>query len=500
MPLGPSICLACAPPRNNNVAEILFGTGEILFVSIIYIVVLFGAVYIISREMMVQEETKSRQEYFQNGQGLTETAVLDDHHKNENVVLPDVTSATTPDLVHEHQSSITERPNQNSSSALPYLCIIRDSNLVVEAGAHQDEENVGDTLRHLLNRKNTVGWDSYPESSSVVPWKSKTPNHHHPFRGLRFHLYQKKENETVVTCFIFACVYNSSILSKGTVQSFMERVVVMVRALVESEDPNWEPGQELECQNIFSPIFQEWMMKKDMQIMDESLELSRQIIENNRRLLTRDYFSVFLRREAHNSTTTGAIKEQSLDWISDDHVVPNLLDTSYDHSESTVETMTSTAPIDLAVNDTDEIHVSASQIDDDDQKEEELTADTKGSEEVVVLDEDSTDTESPPTSDELIAAEIGSLAATASNSSLDEKVNHAILCVDQLVGENAMFNESASSEFWFDAIDFDASDDTMEEGDELMDLVHQVMSGSLKAEEALKQMQLLDCCELLQED
>jgi hypothetical protein len=156
---------------------------------------------------------------------------------------------------------------------IQWACVARDETLLAVVG--DELPDVLSTARNLLNKKPTIGWDSYQQG-----WRMGC-------KGLKFHVYQEGAGEELII-WIFACVYDSARTSKQQAQSFLEKIVVISEMWRESDD-SWKEGRHLACQNLFGPVLQQRMQEfsylGDMAVADNEVGISREVVAANRNLI-----------------------------------------------------------------------------------------------------------------------------------------------------------------------------------------------------------------------
>jgi hypothetical protein len=152
------------------------------------------------------------------------------------------------------------------NNTILYACIVRDETLLVQAKQSDElhESAVLDTARNLLNRPETLGWDSY------TPWTG-------PYKGLRFHVYQQTNGRPRL--WIFCCVHQCS---KKQAQAFLEKIAAISEIFRET-DETWRVGDHHACEELFQPILLQQMENID-DLVDDS-DMSLQIIQNNRAII-----------------------------------------------------------------------------------------------------------------------------------------------------------------------------------------------------------------------
>ena len=164
----------------------------------------------------------------------------------------------------------------SANAHIQWACVARDETLLAVAGDELQDE-VLSTARTLLNKKSTIGWDSYQQG-----WRVGC-------KGLKFHVYQEGAGEELLV-WTFACVYDSARSSKRQAQSFLEKIVVISEMWREADD-SWKKGRHLACQHLFGPVLQQRMQEfsylGDMAVADNEIGISREVVATNRNLINR---------------------------------------------------------------------------------------------------------------------------------------------------------------------------------------------------------------------
>jgi hypothetical protein len=159
---------------------------------------------------------------------------------------------------------------------IQWACVARDETLLAVVGDELPDEILS-TARNLLNKKPTIGWDSYQQG-----WRAGC-------KGLKFHVYQEGAGEELLV-WTFACVYDSARSSKREAQSFLEKIVVISEMWREADD-SWKEGRHLACQHLFGPVLQQRMQEFSylggMAVADNELGISREVVFTNRNLINR---------------------------------------------------------------------------------------------------------------------------------------------------------------------------------------------------------------------
>lgn len=155
---------------------------------------------------------------------------------------------------------------------IQWACVARDETLLAVVGDELPDE-VLSTARNLLNKKPTVGWDSYQQG-----WRVGC-------KGLKFHVYQEGPDEELMV-WTFACVYDSARSSKRQAQSFLEKIVVISEMWREADD-SWKEGRHLACQHLFGPVLQQRMQEFSYLGDMAEIGISKEVIATNCNLINR---------------------------------------------------------------------------------------------------------------------------------------------------------------------------------------------------------------------
>jgi hypothetical protein len=223
--------------------------------------------------------------------------LLDQNHTpavspNHSILSPEQarTMATAGSQVHIGQAGVKDagfrvsaRGGNNSvcsdasvNTHIQWACVARDETLLAVVGDELPDE-VLLTARNLLNKKPTLGWDSYHQG-----WRVGC-------KGLKFHVYQEGAGEELLV-WTFACVYDSARSSKREAQSFLEKIVVISEMWREADD-SWKEGRHLACQHFFGPVLQQRMQEFSylggMAVTDNELGISSEVVATNRNLINR---------------------------------------------------------------------------------------------------------------------------------------------------------------------------------------------------------------------
>jgi hypothetical protein len=175
-------------------------------------------------------------------------------------------------------SSASACSDVSVNTHIQWACVARDETLLAVVGNDLPDQ-VLSTARNLLNKKPTIGWDSYQQN-----WRGGC-------KGLKFHVYQEGADKELMV-WTFACVYDSARNSKRQAQSFLEKIVVISEMWREADD-SWKEGRHLACQHLFGPVLQQRMQEfsylGDMAVVDNEFGISGEVVATNRNLINRKY-------------------------------------------------------------------------------------------------------------------------------------------------------------------------------------------------------------------
>ncbi|GAX19647.1 hypothetical protein FisN_19Hh229 [Fistulifera solaris] len=159
-----------------------------------------------------------------------------------------------------------------------WSCIARNHVVLVETGS--DDPAVRDTAQGLLARRATPGYEFYHQRRRL--------------RGCKFHIYEhtqhadvdEEEDESSLLIWVFAAVYDASVVTQVQVQAFLQKIVQLTE-LLRHEDPEWRSGYN--CQSTFAPILQQRMEDithlAKIVALEQQLETTRAIMERNIELI-----------------------------------------------------------------------------------------------------------------------------------------------------------------------------------------------------------------------
>jgi tetrahydromethanopterin S-methyltransferase subunit B len=216
------------------------------------------------------------------------------------------------------------RPHeQNQKQHILWSCVARDDIILAEAGEDLRGGAVAETARQLLQRKSTAGWEFQTQqhpSNSVgarmpAAWRNRKGAQPQPqsqsqsysstappqqrLKGVKFHLYETvpadgnddygdnitaERSLSTTRIWVFAAVYDPSLIDKVPVQSFLEKMIG-ISELFRETDHLWKEGGTLACQNTFAPMLLQRMQEVTslgkMAMLHEQLTMTQQIMSDN---------------------------------------------------------------------------------------------------------------------------------------------------------------------------------------------------------------------------
>jgi tetrahydromethanopterin S-methyltransferase subunit B len=216
------------------------------------------------------------------------------------------------------------RPHeQNQKQHILWSCVARDDIILAEAGEDLRGGAVAETARQLLQRKSTAGWEFQTQqnaSSNVgarmpAAWRNRKGAQPQPqsqsqsysstappqqrLKGVKFHLYETvpadgnddygdnitaERSLSTTRIWVFAAVYDPSLIDKVPVQSFLEKMIG-ISELFRETDHLWKEGGTLACQNTFAPMLLQRMQEVTslgkMAMLHEQLTMTQQIMSDN---------------------------------------------------------------------------------------------------------------------------------------------------------------------------------------------------------------------------
>lgn len=200
--------------------------------------------------------------------------------------------------------------NPSSSPCIIWSCIARNDMLLVEAGTDPYNGLVSQTAKELLLRPITPGYEFHKVSGPGVmsrAWNnasksssSSSSSNLPPVRGIKFHVYESiDENDPDYNHFnntaydtkdnfriwIFACVYNTTLIHQNDVQAFLDKMVELT-LLMRETSLVWKTCGTLGLQKEFACILQQRMYEiipHDPKIQDiqEKLLYSYTVMSRN---------------------------------------------------------------------------------------------------------------------------------------------------------------------------------------------------------------------------
>jgi len=161
------------------------------------------------------------------------------------------------------------------SDNILHAFVARNKILLTEVGVHPSEDVLW-TVQDLLNREPELGW-----TSASKRWGSS-------IAGLKFHVYELIQGAEVPLVWSFACVYDSSHVTKRQAKLFLQKIVSLTERSRFCND-TWRHGGYHACKRLFSPTLlqcmQEVACNGNTAIADDNLELSKPIIAANRKVV-----------------------------------------------------------------------------------------------------------------------------------------------------------------------------------------------------------------------
>jgi tetrahydromethanopterin S-methyltransferase subunit B len=222
-------------------------------------------------------------------------------------------------------SNPNRRHEPNQKQHILWSCVARDDIILAEAGEDLRGGAVAETARQLLQRKSTAGWEFQTQqiaSSSVgarmpAAWRnrkgaqpqtqlaqsqsySSTAAPQQRLKGVKFHLYEtvpaegnddyednitaERSSPSTTRIWVFAAVYDPSLIDKVPVQSFLEKMIG-ISELFRETDHLWKEGGTLACQNSFAPMLLQRMQEVTslgkMAMLHDQLTMTQQIMSDN---------------------------------------------------------------------------------------------------------------------------------------------------------------------------------------------------------------------------
>jgi tetrahydromethanopterin S-methyltransferase subunit B len=206
-------------------------------------------------------------------------------------------------------------PHQNQQQHILWSCVARDDIILAEAGEDSRGGAVAETARQLLQRKSTPGWEFHAQQNASnvgvrmpAAWRNRksasqpsasTAPPPQRLKGVKFHLYETVPAEgdddygdnitadrlpPTTRIWVFAAVYDPSLIDKVPVQSFLEKIIGISELFRETDD-RWKAGGTLACQNTFAPILLQRMQEVTslgkMAMLHERLTMTQEIMSDN---------------------------------------------------------------------------------------------------------------------------------------------------------------------------------------------------------------------------
>ena len=233
-----------------------------------------------------------------------------DPHTKTNTVEQQKMTTTTPlfdSFNSEDVLAADDFHDLNEPEKILWSCVSRNGIILAEAGEDCYGGLVVDTAQALLRRKATPGYEFHsigrrkwlPTNNNPKKQEkknSKQQQQHVPtLRGCKFHIFEHDEDEVEkVRIWVFAAVYDSSLVEQLQVQSFLEKIVALTEMFRnnnndnnndDASSENWKTGGTLSCQPTFAPILLQRMREVTylgkMAMLQEHLDNSKQIMGDN---------------------------------------------------------------------------------------------------------------------------------------------------------------------------------------------------------------------------
>jgi hypothetical protein len=147
---------------------------------------------------------------------------------------------------------------QQKDQSLLWSCIARNDIILTEAGEDRYQGAVTRAAVQLLAKKSTPGWE-YSTCSAGT--------NHKKLKGVKFHIYDHTEDvysmDPMVqrTIWVYACVYDPTLVELHEVQSFLEKMVVISEHYRDDLESDWKYGAKGVAQDSFGPILQQRMQE-----------------------------------------------------------------------------------------------------------------------------------------------------------------------------------------------------------------------------------------------
>jgi hypothetical protein len=153
-----------------------------------------------------------------------------------------------------------QQQQQRKDQSLLWSCIARNDIILTEAGEDRYQGAVTRAAVQLLAKKSTPGWEYSTCSAGTRNRKLK---------GVKFHIYDHKEdayssmdNPMIQrTIWVYACVYDPTLVELQEVQVFIEKMVVISEHYRDDSTSDWRYGQKGVAQASFGPILQQRMQE-----------------------------------------------------------------------------------------------------------------------------------------------------------------------------------------------------------------------------------------------
>jgi hypothetical protein len=160
--------------------------------------------------------------------------------------------------------------------------LARDETILAEAHV-DDGDDVLQTARELLIKKPTPGFEFH------APNRWKLRKNQRNLKGIKFHLYEhegKGKDDFAapsLRIWVFAAVYDSELITRSEVQSFIEKIVTISDNM--RQDETWKTCGNLGLQGSFAPILQQRLEDVaywgKMALIEDQLHACQEQMEKN---------------------------------------------------------------------------------------------------------------------------------------------------------------------------------------------------------------------------
>ena len=202
---------------------------------------------------------------------------------------------------------MSEDINADSKPCILWSCVARDDIILAEAATQlDDDDDIVPLGKRLMKKSPTPGWEF------ASPWARTNK-----LRGVKFHVYDKTSDGSLHV-WIYAAIYDSSLLPVQQVQSFIEKIVGISEMFRET-DADWSYGATLAAQETFAPILLQRMEEVTylgkLAMVNKDLDQLKSVMARNIELvLSRGDRIEDMQKEASNlKEMAGVFKERTKD-------------------------------------------------------------------------------------------------------------------------------------------------------------------------------------------